>query len=65
MGVDWTQAWQVGVIGFGLVFAVLIILALVMWLTGRLLSKMGGSVDTGQKSQETKVENSDNSIYQD
>ena len=65
MGVDWTQAWQVGVIGFGLVFAVLIILALAMWLTGWLLRKMGGSADTGQKSQETKVGNSDNSIYED
>jgi Na+-transporting methylmalonyl-CoA/oxaloacetate decarboxylase gamma subunit len=65
MEVDWTQAWQVGVIGFGLVFSVLIILALAMWLTGRLLSKMGGSADTGEKGQETKVSNSDSSIYED
>ncbi len=65
MEVDWTQAWQVGVIGFGLVFAVLIILALAMWLTGWLLSKMGGSADTGEKSQETEVGNSDSSIYED
>jgi Na+-transporting methylmalonyl-CoA/oxaloacetate decarboxylase gamma subunit len=65
MEVDWTQAWQVGVIGFGLVFAVLIILALAMWLTGRLLSKMGGSADTDEKSQETEVGNSDSSTYED
>jgi len=58
MEIDWAQAWQIGGIGFGLVFAVLSILALVMWLTGRLLSKIGGSPDTGEKSRETKVGNS-------
>jgi Na+-transporting methylmalonyl-CoA/oxaloacetate decarboxylase gamma subunit len=53
MEVDWGQAWQVGGIGFGLVFAVLIILALVMWLTGLLLNKIGGGADTTDKKQES------------
>ena len=39
MGVDWGFAGQVGGTGFGMVFALLIILAIVIWLTGRLVSK--------------------------
>ena len=53
MEIDWAQAWQVGGIGFGLVFAVLIILALVMWLTGLLLNKIGGGADTTDEKQES------------
>ena len=53
MEIDWAQAWQVGGIGFGLVFAVLIILALVMWLTGLIISKIGGGDDTADKKQES------------
>ncbi len=53
MAVDWAQAWQIGGIGFCLVFAVLVILALVMWLTGLLLKKLGAdSSDTGVKNKE-------------
>ncbi len=44
MEVSWGQALQIGGIGFGLVFAVLIILALAIWPTGLVLSKIG----TGQ-----------------
>ena len=42
MGVDWTwaQAGQIGGFGVGLVFVVLIILALAIWLTGLILSKI-------------------------
>ncbi len=43
MAVDWGFAGQIGGIGFGLVFAVLIILALAIWLTGRVLSKISAS----------------------
>ena len=39
MAVDWGFARQVGGIGF--VFVVLIILALAIWLTGLVLSKIG------------------------
>ena len=53
MEIDWTQAWQIVVIGFGLVFAVLIALALVMWLTGWLFSKIGGGTDTTEEKQES------------
>jgi Na+-transporting methylmalonyl-CoA/oxaloacetate decarboxylase gamma subunit len=39
MSVDWGQAFQVGVIGFALVFFVLIILAIAMWLIGWVFNK--------------------------
>ena len=51
--IDWGQAWQIIVIGFGLVFAVLIVLAIVMWLTGWLLNKIGGETDTAKGKQES------------
>ena len=52
MAVDWAQAWQIGGIGFGLVFTVLVILALVMWLTGILLRKIGaGRDEAGDKNR--------------
>ena len=43
--VDWGQAWQIGGVGFGVVFAILIILAVVIWLVGLVLSKIGVSAD--------------------
>ncbi len=53
MAVDWAQALQIGGIGFGLVVAVLVILALAMWLTGLLLKKMGtDSSDSGGENKE-------------
>ncbi len=44
--VDWGQAWQIGGVGFGVVFAILIILAIVIWLVGLVLSKI--SVSEGE-----------------
>ena len=52
--IDWGQAWQIIVIGFGLVFTVLIVLAIVIWLTGWLLNKIGGGTDTAKEKQEVK-----------
>ena len=43
MGVDWGFAGQIGGFGFGLVFVVLIVLALAIWLTGLILSKITAS----------------------
>ena len=52
MEVSWGQALQVGGVGFGLVFAVLIILALAVWLTGLILSKIGtGKAEAGDKKK--------------
>ncbi|MEE8194650.1 MAG: OadG family protein [Dehalococcoidales bacterium] len=51
MEVDWARAWQIGGIGFGLVFAVLVILALTMWLTGLVLNRIGTGADNGQENQ--------------
>ncbi len=47
MEIDWAQAWQIGGIGFGLVFAVLAILAVAIWLIGLVLRKMDGSRSGG------------------
>ena len=43
MGIDWGFAGQVGGAGFGMVFALLIILALIIWLTGLLVNKTGST----------------------
>lgn len=50
MAVDWGFAGQVGGIGFGMVFAMLIILAIIIWLVGLILSKIGaGKAETNAK----------------
>jgi len=50
MEVDWGFAGQIGGFGFGLVFLVLIVLALAIWLVGLVLGKIstskGGTNDT-------------------
>ena len=52
MAIDWGFAGQIGGIGFGLVFAVLIILALAIRLTGLVLSKTGiDKVEAGSKKK--------------
>ena len=43
MGVDWGFAGQIGGFGFGLVFLVLIVLALAIWLVGLVLRKTSTS----------------------
>lgn len=50
MGVPWGQAVQVGGVGFGMVFALLIILAIIIWLTGLVLSK----ISAGKAEADTK-----------
>ncbi len=52
MAVDWGFAGQVGGVGFGLVFAVLIILAIAVWLVGLVLRKIGG--DEGEAEEKKK-----------
>ena len=52
MAVDWGFAGQIGGFGFGLVFVVLIILALAIWLVGMVLSKIGaGKTEAGDKKK--------------
>jgi len=43
MAIDWGLAGRIGGTGFGIVFAVLIILAIAIWLTGLVISKVGSS----------------------
>ena len=50
MGVDWGFAGQVGGIGFVTVFLLLIILAVVIWLTGLVIKKI--STQKGEPSNE-------------
>jgi Na+-transporting methylmalonyl-CoA/oxaloacetate decarboxylase gamma subunit len=50
--IDWGFAGQVGGIGFGGVFAVLIILALAIWLVGLVIRKISPSkVETSDKKK--------------
>jgi len=47
MVVNWGFAGQVGGIGFGMVFGLLIILAVIVWLVGLILNKIGaGKAET-------------------
>jgi len=51
MGVDWGFAGQVGGMGFGMVFALLVILAVVIWLTGLVIIKTSTSKDKTNDTQ--------------
>ena len=49
---DWGFAWQVGAVGFGVVFAILIILGVIIWLVGLILNKIGaGKVEADVKKK--------------
>ena len=52
MPVDWGLAGQIGGLGFGLVFIVLIVLAVAIWLVGMVLRKI--STDKGEASGKKK-----------
>jgi len=53
MAVDWAFAGQIGGVGFGMVFALLIILAVVIWLVGLTLGKIGtGKAEDSDKKKE-------------
>ncbi len=43
--IDWAFAGKIGGVGFGMVFAVLVILALVLWLAGLVFRK----IDAGEE----------------
>lgn len=46
--IDWAFAGKIGGIGFGMVFFVLLILAIVLWLVGLVFRKIeAGKEDTG------------------
>ena len=52
MEVDWGFAGQVGGIGFSLVFLVLAILAVVIWLMGIVISRVGSTkAEPGNKKK--------------
>ena len=45
MEVPWAQAAQVGVVGFSMVFMLLIVLGMVIGLTGRIIAKVDARKD--------------------
>ena len=52
MAIDWGFAGQIGGIGFGMVFAVLVILAVILWLVGLVMRKIDtGEEDTGDSKK--------------
>ena len=52
MAIDWGLAGRIGGIGFGLVFAVLIILTVAVWLTGLVVSRIGARKTEAGDSKE-------------
>lgn len=51
MGIDWGFAGQVGAAGFGMVFFLLIVLAVVIWLTGLILNKIAAKKHISDEKQ--------------
>ena len=51
MGIDWGFAGQVGIVGFGMVFALLVILAVVIWLTGLVVKRSSTGKDKTDNTQ--------------
>jgi len=51
MEVSWVQAVQVGVIGFSTVFFVLVILAVVIWLTGLVVNRASAGKNKTDKTE--------------
>ncbi|HEY95859.1 MAG TPA: hypothetical protein G4O15_13080 [Dehalococcoidia bacterium] len=50
--IDWALAGKIGGIGFGMVFVVLVILAVVLWLVGLIFKKIGtGEEKTGDNKK--------------
>ncbi|MFC1951143.1 OadG family protein [Chloroflexota bacterium] len=47
---DWGDAWQVAGVGFGVVFLVLVILAVAIWVTGVIVKKL----ETRNATKETE-----------
>ena len=46
--IDWAFALKIGGVGFGMVFVVLMILAIILWLVGLIFKKIeSGKQDTG------------------
>jgi len=52
MGIDWGLAGQIGVVGFGMVFALLIVLAVVVRLAGLVITRTStGKAENGDQKE--------------
>ena len=50
--IDWAFAGKIGGVGFGMVFLVLVILAIVLWLAGMVFTKIeAGKENTGDNKK--------------
>ena len=50
--IDWAFAGKIGGVGFGMVFMVLVILAIVLWLAGLIFTKIeAGKQETGDNKK--------------
>ncbi|MFC1913114.1 hypothetical protein ACFLX7_02850 [Chloroflexota bacterium] len=49
MAIDWSLAGQIGGVGFGMVFALLIVLGVVVWLTGQAVNRAGAKDESDDR----------------
>jgi len=52
MAIDWGFAGQLGGFGFGLVFVVLIILAVAVWVVGRIINRVSAPKSANNTEKE-------------
>jgi len=52
MAIDWGEAGRIGGLGFGIVFALLAFLSVLIWLTGLVINKIGTNKgESGEKKK--------------
>jgi Na+-transporting methylmalonyl-CoA/oxaloacetate decarboxylase gamma subunit len=52
MGIDWAFAGKIGGVGFGMVFSVLLILAMILWVVGLIFTRIQArKEDTGDSKK--------------
>ena len=54
MGVDWGFAGQVGGMGFGMVFFLLVVLAIIVWFTGMVINKLSAEKNKNAEKKNIK-----------
>ena len=56
MVIDWGEAVRVGLVGFGWVFMVLVVLAVAIWLSGIIIRKLEKSTEKSAKAENNSGE---------
>ena len=65
MEINWAEALKVGGIGFGMVFAVLALLAVAIWLIGLLMMKLDARDKKAAEDKAAAAENNNNNNDED